>query len=71
MKQRGAQLSIKTIHAKAIKNKLKLRGVAVDYRHPNVLRAAPAPLYTRFVDVLEFYHAVREGISEELEAGMA
>ena len=58
--QRGAQLSLLSIHAKEIYPKLKLRGIAVDYRHPDVIRVAPIALYTRFREVLEFYQVLRE-----------
>ena len=36
------------------------RGVCVDFRRPDVIRAAPAPLYCRFVDVVRFVDILKE-----------
>lgn len=54
-KQRGAQLSILlTSHGKDCFNRLTDLGVIADWREPNVIRVAPAPLYNRFEDVYWF-----------------
>lgn len=64
--QRGAQLSIAfTEDGKAVFDKLSERGFAVDWRVPNVMRVAPAPLYTSFQDVCAFGEALSE-ICEEV-----
>jgi len=56
--QRGTQLSLfflcGTERCKSIHRKLTLQGVIVDYRHPNVIRVAPVPMYVTFQDVYEF-----------------
>jgi kynureninase len=52
-KQRGAQLSLLAHggNAKAYFNSLTEGGVISDWREPNVIRVAPAPLYNSFEDV--------------------
>lgn len=53
---RGCQLSLRLLAGdpKAILRGLAARNVFVDWREPDVIRAAPAPLYNGFVDVFEF-----------------
>src|SRR6266496_237645 len=47
--QRGCQLSIKAQdHPKGLFGKLEAAGVKCDFREPNVIRAAPTPLYNTF-----------------------
>lgn len=59
--QRGAQLSLVVPGAgRAIEKKLHERGVWVDYREPDVFRAAPTALYNSFGDVRRFVSALRE-----------
>ena len=52
---RGCQLSI-LAHAnpKELHKELEAAGVKADFREPNVIRAAPAPLYNSFHDVWRF-----------------
>lgn len=55
--QRGCQLSLKVapeLDGKAIYERLELTGVRADWREPNVIRAAPVPLYNSMDDVDEF-----------------
>lgn len=53
--QRGAQLSILAHgQGKALFDKLTEEGVVADWREPNVIRIAPAPLYNNFDDVYRF-----------------
>lgn len=63
--ERGAQLSIRfDDHGKSIFDGLLLQGVVVDWRSPNVMRMAPAPLYTSFDDVVRFGVALGKLVEE-------
>jgi kynureninase len=53
--QRGCQLSILVReHPKELFAKLEAAGVKCDFREPNVIRAAPTPLYNTFHEVWRF-----------------
>jgi kynureninase len=50
--ERGCQLSIQVKHAdKSLHTKLTESGVISDWREPDVIRVAPAPLYNSYEDV--------------------
>ena len=52
---RGCQLSILAHeNPRELHKKLETAGVKADFREPNVIRAAPAPLYSTFQDVWRF-----------------
>jgi kynureninase len=54
-KERGCQLSIQAHeHPKELFKKLEAAGVKCDFREPNVIRAAPTPLYNSFHEVWRF-----------------
>jgi kynureninase len=54
-KERGCQLSIQVKNAdKGLHTALTKAGVISDWREPDVIRVAPAPLYNSFEDVFEF-----------------
>jgi len=54
-KERGCQLSIQVKSAdKRLHTKLTQAGVISDWREPDVIRIAPAPLYNSFEDVYHF-----------------
>ncbi len=53
--ERGCQLSIQVKNAdKNLHTKLTEAGVISDWREPDVIRVAPAPLYNSFEDVFKF-----------------
>lgn len=59
--QRGCQLSfIINKEGKNLFNKLNTLGVISDWREPDVLRAAPVPLYNTFEDVFRFGQLLEE-----------
>jgi kynureninase len=61
--KRGAQLSI-LVHGEARKlfDKITEEGVIADWREPNVIRVAPAPLYNSFEDVFYFGQILEKAI---------
>ncbi len=60
--RRGAQLSIRTPgrNAEALVQALESRSVIADFRDPDVIRLAPAPLYNSYRDVWRCYETLRE-----------
>ncbi|MCC6978792.1 MAG: kynureninase [Candidatus Melainabacteria bacterium] len=62
--QRGSQLSIKLkSQPKDFVKLLREKGVICDFREPDIMRAAPAPLYNSFEDVYHFAKTVGEHVS--------
>jgi len=63
-RRHGAQLSLTIkLHgqtAKQVQQKLEEQGVTCDFREPNVMRAAPAPLYNSFEDVWRFVQLLKK-----------
>src|SRR5438874_4357332 len=58
--ERGCQLSIQAReHPKELFSKLEAAGVKCDFREPNVIRAAPTPLYNTFHEVWRFASILR------------
>ena len=58
---RGCQLSIQVHeHPKELFKKLEAAGVKCDFREPNVIRAAPTPLYNTFHEVWRFARILSE-----------
>jgi len=59
--QRGCQLSIRVKDSdKNLFNALTSRGVFADWREPDVIRVAPAPLYNSFSDVYRFAEILKD-----------
>ena len=61
--ERGSQLSV-LLHGEGreLFDYLMANGVIVDWREPNVIRFAPAPLYCSFEDMYEFGQILKRGI---------
>ena len=58
--ERGCQLSIQFLDAdKSLFEKLTKAGVVADWREPQVIRVAPAPLYNSFEDVYQFIQILK------------
>lgn len=58
--QRGAQLSIRVRHAnKQLFDKIIESGVICDWREPDIIRVAPAPLYNTFNEVCQFVQILK------------
>lgn len=62
--ERGCQLSIQVTDAdKSLHTKLTANGVISDWREPDVIRVAPAPLYNSFEDIYLFVQKLKNCIS--------
>lgn len=63
--KRGCQLSIQVMNAdKSLHTRLKEEGVITDWREPDVIRAAPTPLYNSFEDVFIFVERLKKLLNE-------
>lgn len=61
---RGCQLSIRVKDSdRDLFERLTAKGVFADWREPDVIRVAPAPLYNSFLDVFRFHEALGEVLS--------
>lgn len=62
----GCQLSLEVklggIDGKDVHEKLESKGVRTDWREPNVIRAAPTPLYNTFEDIWNFVELLGQSI---------
>ncbi len=60
---RGCQLSLAfRKDSEGMLRRLHEEGVVCDFRKPNVIRVAPAPLYNTFTDVQRFVSALAEAL---------
>jgi kynureninase len=63
--RRGGHVAIEHPNAERISLALRDRGVIVDFRQPDVIRACPAPLYVGFGDVRAFVGVLEEILEEK------
>ncbi|MGC4045604.1 MAG: kynureninase [Armatimonas sp.] len=72
--QRGGHLTLRHPQAAALSRALRARGVVGDHRPLDLLRLAPAPLFTSFVDCVEAAQRVRQaldsGLNLETDGGL-
>jgi len=70
---RGCQLSLvvrdASLDARDVFDTLAAQNVIGDWREPNVIRVAPAPLYNSYGDVFEFACRLARALGDELEGG--
>jgi kynureninase len=57
--RRGGHLAVEHAEAARIARALKSRGIVPDFRAPNVIRLAPAPLYTSYHELWRTAHTLR------------
>ncbi|MQY78521.1 MAG: kynureninase [Bacteroidetes bacterium] len=63
--KRGGHIALKRdTEIRKINEALKSRGIISDFRPPNIIRVAPAPLYNTFQEVWEVVYALKEIIDE-------
>jgi kynureninase len=63
--ERGAQLSIRMINSdRSLFDKISELGVIADWREPDVIRIAPAPLYNSFKDVYRFVDILKKALNQ-------
>jgi kynureninase len=65
-KHSGAQLSIIVkgdVDGKSVFDSIEEKGVTCDFRHPNVIRVAPVPLYNSYTDAFKFVTLLKEALS--------
>ena len=61
---RGAQLSLRVAGGKAVFERLGELGVVCDWREPDVIRVAPAPLYNRFSEMIAFVDRLEQALDQ-------
>lgn len=68
LESRGCQLSLEIrldgVEGKSVYEKLESLGVRTDWREPNVIRAAPVPLYNSFEDAWVFVERLERCLDE-------
>ncbi len=66
---RGAQISMTIVDPAAnpreVFERLQSQNVVLDWREPNVIRVAPAPLYNNYTDIYEFARRLRIALSSQ------
>ena len=69
--RRGGHLAVEHDEAPRIARALKARGIVPDFRAPNVIRLAPAPLYTTYHELWQTARALREIVDRAEHLAMA
>jgi kynureninase len=66
--ERGCQLSFRVMggprRGRRVFDALSARGIMCDWREPDIIRIAPAPLYNRFIDVFELVEQLGVALRE-------
>jgi kynureninase len=66
--ERGCQLSFRVAggsrRGRRVFDALSARGIMCDWREPDIIRIAPAPLYNRFVEVFELVEQLSLALKE-------
>ena len=66
--ERGCQLSLRVksgqVDGKALFERIGAAGVTCDWREPDVIRAAPVPLYNRFEEVYRFVEVLKTSLQK-------
>lgn len=63
--RRGGHVAVEHDEALRINEALKKRGVVPDFRFPNVIRLAPVPLYTGYLEVWQTVQHLKEIVDKE------
>ncbi|MCW9028577.1 MAG: kynureninase, partial [Kangiella sp.] len=62
----GCQLSLTVnlhgLDGKTVFDRIEAAGVTCDFRHPNVIRVAPVPLYNSFEDAYQFVAILKDSL---------
>ena len=66
--RRGGHIALLHPNAAPISRALRKAGVIPDYRPPNIIRLAPAPLYNSFADCLEAVRRLKNIVTRETYA---
>jgi kynureninase len=68
---RGAQLSLRLnrspTEARQVHTTLTHRGYICDWREPDVIRAAPVPMYNTFVEVWQFVEELKRALGADMQ----
>jgi kynureninase len=68
---RGGHVALAHPEGWRICQALKAEGVVPDFRGPDIIRLAPAPLFTRFVDCAEAVERLRRIVSSGAHLGFS
>ena len=69
--RRGGHVALRHPEARALGTALRAEGVVPDFRPPDILRLAPAPLYVSFVDCFDAVQRLRSLLETRSYRAMA